>query len=220
MPASAPTSTSWPPSETWPATPANHSVASPELIGLAPASGCPCPRRLRVSVGAATCARHATLMAMTHDVSPQRVSASRRVRASAADVFCLVADPAGHVHIDGSGMLDAAPDARPLTAVGQTFDMQMDRTPLNDNAGALRSGPCATGPKCRLTRSLLAPLVGWLSNPDGPSAHRACPAAAEVSAPKRALEANVANASRSVTGRAADRNRRADRTSFEPDPTR
>ena len=29
-------------------------------------------------------------------------------------------------------MLQAAPDARPLTAVGQTFDMDMDRRPLGD----------------------------------------------------------------------------------------
>ena len=79
------------------------------------------------------------LAAMSDDVShDQRVSASRRIRASAADVFCLVADPAGHVRIDGSGMLEAAPDARPLTAVGQTFDMQMDRTPLNDIPGLVK----------------------------------------------------------------------------------
>ena len=84
-------------------------------------------------------ARRAMLAAMSDDVShDQRVSASRRIHASAADVFCLVADPAGHVRIDGSGMLEAAPDARPLTAVGQTFDMQMDRTPLNDIPGLVK----------------------------------------------------------------------------------
>lgn len=68
----------------------------------------------------------------------QRVSASRTIRASAADVFRIVADPAGHVRIDGSGMLEAAPDARPLTEVGQTFDMRMDRTPLNDIPGLVK----------------------------------------------------------------------------------
>jgi uncharacterized protein YndB with AHSA1/START domain len=76
---------------------------------------------------------------MSNDAAPaQRVSASRTIRASAADVFRIVADPAGHVRIDGSGMLEAAPDARPLTEVGQTFDMKMDRTPLNDIPGLVK----------------------------------------------------------------------------------
>ena len=40
--------------------------------------------------------------------------------------------------IDGSGMLEAAPDAQPLTAVGDTFDIDMDRTPLNDIPGLVK----------------------------------------------------------------------------------
>jgi hypothetical protein len=36
------------------------------------------------------------------------------------------------VKIDGSGMLQAAPDSRPLTSVGDTFEMDMDREPLGD----------------------------------------------------------------------------------------
>lgn len=36
------------------------------------------------------------------------------------------------VELDGSGMLRAASDARQLTAVGQTFDMEMNRDPLGD----------------------------------------------------------------------------------------
>jgi hypothetical protein len=65
-------------------------------------------------------------------VSPERASVTRRVAAPAAAVFAIVADPAGHVAIDGSGMLEAAPDARPLTAVGDTFEIAMDREPLGD----------------------------------------------------------------------------------------
>ena len=76
---------------------------------------------------------------MTNDAThAQRVSASRRINASAAAVFRIVADPAGHVRIDRSAMLEAAPDARPLTEVGQTFDMHMDRTPLNDIPGLVK----------------------------------------------------------------------------------
>jgi uncharacterized protein YndB with AHSA1/START domain len=65
-------------------------------------------------------------------VSADRVTATRRIAAPAHAIFLLVSDPARHVDIDGSGMLQAAPDARPLTAVGQTFDMDMDRRPLGD----------------------------------------------------------------------------------------
>jgi hypothetical protein len=65
-------------------------------------------------------------------MSEQRVSATRRIAAPAHELFLIVSSPAGHVQIDGSGMLEAAPDSRPLTAVGETFDMDMDRTPLGD----------------------------------------------------------------------------------------
>ena len=65
-------------------------------------------------------------------MSSDRVSATRRIAAPAHKLFQIVSSPAGHVQIDGSGMLEAAPDAKPLTAVGDTFDMDMDRTPLGD----------------------------------------------------------------------------------------
>lgn len=53
-------------------------------------------------------------------------------------------------------MLDAAPDARPLTAVGETFDMEMDRTPLNDIPGLVKY-------KVRNTVTQIVPdqLVEW-----------------------------------------------------------
>jgi len=71
-------------------------------------------------------------------MSAERVSATRRIGAPAAAIYRIVSDPAGHVRIDGSGMLDAAPDAQQLTAVGETFDMNMDRTPLNDIPGLVK----------------------------------------------------------------------------------
>jgi hypothetical protein len=63
------------------------------------------------------------------------VSATRRIAAPASRLFPIVATPSGQVAIDGSGMLDAAPDDRPLTTVGETFDMDMDREPLGDIPG-------------------------------------------------------------------------------------
>lgn len=71
-------------------------------------------------------------------MSAERVSVTRRIAAPAAAIYAIVSDPAGHVRIDGSGMLEAAADAKPLSAVGDTFDIHMDRTPLNDIPGLVK----------------------------------------------------------------------------------
>ena len=65
-------------------------------------------------------------------MADDRVTLTRRIAAPADAVFAVIIDPNRHVDIDGSGMLMAAPDARPLRAVGDTFDMDMDREPLGD----------------------------------------------------------------------------------------
>lgn len=65
-------------------------------------------------------------------MSTERVEVCRRIAAPAQRVWDLVSNPDGHVLIDGSGMLLGALDARPLTAVGDTFDIDMDREPLGD----------------------------------------------------------------------------------------
>lgn len=62
----------------------------------------------------------------------ERVSSARVIKAPAAAIFALVSSPKGHVQIDGSGMLLASPDSAPVTAVGDTFVMHMDREPLGD----------------------------------------------------------------------------------------
>ena len=61
-----------------------------------------------------------------------RIAASRTVTASPAEIFRIVTDPAMHVEIDGSGMLEAVPGARRLEAPGDTFVMDMDRESLGD----------------------------------------------------------------------------------------
>jgi hypothetical protein len=61
-----------------------------------------------------------------------RAAVSRRISAPASAIFVLITDPTMHVSIDGSRMLQAAPDAQALTAVGDTFTMDMDREPLGD----------------------------------------------------------------------------------------
>ena len=62
----------------------------------------------------------------------ERLSASRPIAASAADIFRVVTDPRGHVAIDASGMLQSAPDAKRVEKVGDSFLIKMDREALGD----------------------------------------------------------------------------------------
>lgn len=60
-----------------------------------------------------------------------RLEVQRTIPADPATIFRLLSDPQGHVAIDSSGMLlDATGD--PVTAVGDTFVVHMDREALND----------------------------------------------------------------------------------------
>jgi hypothetical protein len=61
-----------------------------------------------------------------------RIAASRRIHAPADRIFAIVSDPLGHVRIDGSGMLMGSQEPGPLTRVGSTFEVDMDREPLGD----------------------------------------------------------------------------------------
>ncbi len=71
-------------------------------------------------------------------MSEERVSVTRVIAAPAAAIYAIVSDPEGHVRIDGSGMLEASAESKPLTSVGETFDIHMDRTPLNDIPGLVK----------------------------------------------------------------------------------
>jgi hypothetical protein len=61
----------------------------------------------------------------------ERFELQRPVNASAADVFRIVSDPAGHVAIDSTGMLQSYTGS-PATQVGDEFVIHMDRESLND----------------------------------------------------------------------------------------
>lgn len=61
----------------------------------------------------------------------ERIEVRRAVPADAGTVFGLLCDPQGHVAIDSSGMLMGATGV-PVTAVGDTFVVHMDREALND----------------------------------------------------------------------------------------
>ena len=64
---------------------------------------------------------------MTED----RIEVSRPIPAPASEIFAVLCDPQGHVDIDSSGMLMSATGS-PVSAVGDTFVVHMDREALND----------------------------------------------------------------------------------------
>ena len=61
-----------------------------------------------------------------------QVSVSRSIAAPAARIFQVLADPANHPALDGSGMLRAAPGQGALGRVGDTFTMAMYLPELGD----------------------------------------------------------------------------------------
>jgi hypothetical protein len=61
----------------------------------------------------------------------ERIEVARTIPVDAPTIFAVLCDPAGHVAIDSSGMLMAATGA-PVSAVGDSFVVHMDREALND----------------------------------------------------------------------------------------
>jgi hypothetical protein len=62
----------------------------------------------------------------------QPVSASRTIEAAAEELFAVLADPARHPDIDGSGMLRHAVSSSAITGVGDTFTMSMHNAEMGD----------------------------------------------------------------------------------------
>ena len=60
------------------------------------------------------------------------VCVSRRINVPAARVFAILADPARHPDIDGSGMLREAISGAPVRGVGDTFGMRMHNDHMGD----------------------------------------------------------------------------------------
>jgi hypothetical protein len=64
-------------------------------------------------------------------MTTERLEVQRTIPVDAATIFTLLCDPMGHVAIDSSGMLMSA-TGDPVTAVGDSFVVHMDREALND----------------------------------------------------------------------------------------
>jgi hypothetical protein len=64
-------------------------------------------------------------------MTTERFEVQRTMAVDPSEIFSLLCDPHGHVAIDASGMLmDATGD--PVSAVGDSFVVHMDRQALND----------------------------------------------------------------------------------------
>ena len=64
-------------------------------------------------------------------MTTERLEVQRTIAAEPAAIFRVLCDPQGHVTIDSSGMLMDA-TGEPVTAVGDSFVVHMDREALND----------------------------------------------------------------------------------------
>jgi uncharacterized protein YndB with AHSA1/START domain len=58
-------------------------------------------------------------------MADETVSATRIIGSPAEVIFAILADPAKHVAIDGTGWVREPLDSKPLTAAGQVFRMTM-----------------------------------------------------------------------------------------------
>src|SRR5947209_18137948 len=65
------------------------------------------------------------------EMTSERLEVQRTIATDPATIFRLLCDPQGHVAIDSSGMLMAA-TGEPVSAVGDSFFVHMDREALND----------------------------------------------------------------------------------------
>ena len=64
-------------------------------------------------------------------MTPERLEVQRTIPTDASTIFKVLCDPQGHVAIDSSGMLMDA-TGNPVTGVGDSFLVHMDREALND----------------------------------------------------------------------------------------
>lgn len=64
-------------------------------------------------------------------MTTERIDVTRLIPARADAIFRVLCDPQGHVAIDSSGMLQSA-SGEPVSAVGDSFVVHMDRESLND----------------------------------------------------------------------------------------
>jgi hypothetical protein len=68
---------------------------------------------------------------MSSETTSERIEVARAIAAEPSAIFAILRDPQGHVSIDASGMLMSA-EGSPVSAVGESFVVHMDRDALRD----------------------------------------------------------------------------------------
>src|ERR1051326_477960 len=75
--------------------------------------------------------RRQTAACQDAPMSDERIEVPRLIEAEPAAIFAVLCDRKGRVAIDSSGMLQSG-TGEPVTKVGDTFVVHMDRESLND----------------------------------------------------------------------------------------
>ncbi|WP_433519355.1 SRPBCC domain-containing protein [Nonomuraea sp. CA-143628] len=88
----------------------------------------------------------------------ENVSATLTVAAPAARVFAVLADPATHAAIDGTGWVQEPADRAPLTEVGQVFRMDMYHAKHPDGDYRVANKVAVLDPPR---------AIGWLTGTEG-----------------------------------------------------
>src|ERR1700751_107121 len=100
-------------------------------------------------------------------MSSERIEVQRTIQADPAAIFAILRDPQGHVAIDSSGMLQSA-DGEPVSAVGDSFVVQMDRESLNDYPELGRYDGTVTMSTAKPAREIPWPILGQIRPQIGP----------------------------------------------------
>jgi hypothetical protein len=94
-------------------------------------------------------------------MSSERIEVQRTIQAEPAAIFAILRDPQGHVAIDSSGMLQSA-DGEPVSAVGDSFVVHMDRESLNDYPELGRYDVTVTISVYQLDREIAWTILGQI----------------------------------------------------------
>ena len=99
-------------------------------------------------------------------MTTERIEVTRTIAAEPAAIFAVLRDPQGHVAIDSSGMLQSA-DGEPVSKVGDSFVVHMDREALNDYPELGRYDVTVTISTFEQDREIAWLVVGQIRPPIG-----------------------------------------------------
>ena len=99
-------------------------------------------------------------------MTSERIEVTRTIHAEPSAIFAILCDPQGHVAIDSSGMLQSA-EGEPVTKVGDSFVVHMDRESLNDYPELGRYDVTVTIATFEPNREIAWTILGQIRPPIG-----------------------------------------------------